>query len=536
MRRIVLRTRFSAIALCLLAATHLVVAEEISPTPKRAAARARASAARLPNEGRAQAVAPVADEAQAPTALSASIAVPPPIDFQPGKTSLDTLLGTATVELSGPSSVMPWRTIRPVDTLGLADAASLALDFSREIKAAEARVEQAESQVGQARGALGPSVIYTHAGGREESSPASVTDPATNAAKLYDLHRRTDQTIAFKQPLFDPGSYSEVQRRKQLVEARRSSLQGTRGDEYMVLVQSFLSLASARLGVQLAQDYEKQLTELLDYVSRRAEAGVATDADMQRVRARNLMARAARIEQEGLFDASLVEFSRLTNVLPKQLRLPTFVDLGFPMPASAADAIDVGMVRSPEIATLKAQFEAADWDKITAKSRFSPRLDFEISDTKVTNAGGPVGLQHDHRAMVSMSWAVFSGGTDYYYHNERVAIQEEVRWRLDDQQRKLVQGVSTQYSQLEATRARLAAGYKELAAISEAARAMGERMLAGNTSLMDLLDVLERLYQTRSRMVALHAQELIAGAQLGRYLGYPEWTAGESAADGRAKP
>jgi adhesin transport system outer membrane protein len=51
---------------------------------------------------------------------------------------------------------------------------------------------------------------------------------------------------------------------------------------------------------------------------------------------------------------------------------------------------------------------------------------------------------------------------------------------------------------------------------------MSERMLAGNTSLLDLLDVLERVYQTRSRLVTLHVQEISSAAQVGRYLGQPK--------------
>lgn len=463
----------------------------------------------------------------------------PPVrgaEFVPGATGMEALIGSDLVSVTGATTQAPWGEVEQVGVVGLQDAVSATVSFSREIKAAEARVEQAESLVGQARGNLGPSLSYRRAMGRETSSPASVTDPVTGNAKVRDIHSRTDESLTLRQPLFDLGSYGEWQRRKNLLDARKMTLAGTRGDEYLAVVQVVASLGAARIGAELARQYEMQLTELLAYVSQRAIAGAATDADMQRVKARALTARAARVEQEALQESALVEYSRLTNTVPKELRLPRFRDLNVSAPPTVAEALELAKTANPELASLRAEFEAADWDKVVGKARYGPRVDFELSDNKVTNAGGPVGLQHDQRAMVVFSWNLLSGGTDYHFNRERVARQEEVRWRVDDQQRKLIQGLSAHYAQLDSSRARLAAGYKELSALTEASTAMSQRMLAGNTSLLDLLDVVERLYQVRVRLVNLHAQELTAGSQIGRILGQPSVPALPAETDAHARP
>jgi adhesin transport system outer membrane protein len=87
---------------------------------------------------------------------------------------------------------------------------------------------------------------------------------------------------------------------------------------------------------------------------------------------------------------------------------------------------------------------------------------------------------------------------------------------MDDQRRRVVQTLSANYATLETTKQRIASGYQELKSISTAAEAMSKRMLSGNQSLLDLLDVYDRFYQVRSRLVSLHVLEMSTVAQLVR--------------------
>lgn len=296
-------------------------------------------------------------------------------------------------------------------------------------------------------------------------------------------------------------------------------MRGSEGDTYVVTVQSYLTLASTLLLTELYKEYEQQLTLLFDYVAQRAAAGASSEADMERVRARNLTARSARLEQEAAYSAAVIDFVRLTNIAPRTLRLPRRQDASGIVPDNFDQGVELALETNPEVKTLKAELEAAEKDIQAARARFLPRLDFELSDSKVTNAGGALGLQHDQRAMLVMNWNVLNGTTDYYNIREKQERRTEFMWRLDDQQRRLKQSLAAQYATLDATRARLAAGYREWSSIYSAARSMSQRMLAGNQSLLDLLDVLDRVQQARARLISLHAQEILALAQISRLIG-----------------
>jgi adhesin transport system outer membrane protein len=120
--------------------------------------------------------------------------------------------------------------------------------------------------------------------------------------------------------------------------------------------------------------------------------------------------------------------------------------------------------------------------------------------------------------MMVLNWALFSGGGDYGNHLERTARYRELQYRLDDQRRRVVQSLSANYATLATTRERITSGYMELKSISTAAEAMSKRMLSGNQSLLDLLDVYDRFYQARSRLVSLHILEMSTVTQMVRLM------------------
>lgn len=398
----------------------------------------------------------------------------------------------------------------------LEEAIGAGRGFSREVLAAEERTNQAKAQSGQSLATLLPSLSVRKNSGRETSSPSVATDSTGNAIQR-DTHKRTDTAWTLKQPLFDVPGYFDFKRRGVIELARGENRRAADGDAYLASVGAYLSLISTRLLTDMARDFERQLGELQIYIEKRAGAGASSVADMARVRARNQAAMSSRLEQESAHTAAGVEFVRLTNLAPKMARLPELEDVGVSqLPGSVDQAIEFAMERNPDIAGLASEAQAAEIDRSAAKSRFLPRLDFELTDNKSVHAQGdpdPSG-QRDKRAMLVFSWDLFSGGSDLHYGKERAARHLELKYRLDDQRRRVAQSLSANYATLRTTRERLNSGYSELSSIASAAEAMSKRMLSGNQSLLDLLDTYERHYQAKVRLVNLHILEMASVAQI----------------------
>ena len=402
--------------------------------------------------------------------------------------------------------------------------------FSREVLAASARTDQARAQTGQALALLLPSLALRTSGGRETSTPSVALD-ASGVPVASDTHHRTDTSIVLKQPLVDLPSLIDYGRRGVIEQSRDESRRAADGDAYLATANAYLALVSTRLQADMARDFEGELKDLLVYVEKRAKAGASSTADMARVRARALAAKSSRLEQEAAHAAAGVEFVRLTNLAPRMARLPEIEDLGAAtLPDSLSRAVEQAMDANPDIATLVAEARAAQIDKSAAKGRFLPRVDLELSEVRSLHAGGdtdPDG-QRDKRAMVVLNWSIFNGGGDLQYGRERESRYMELKYRLDDQRRRVVQTLSAQYATLASTRERLTTVYKEFKSMAIAAEAMSKRMLSGNQSLLDLLDVYDRYYQSRVQLVNLHIQEMSSVAQVVRLVqGIPQSAAAD---------
>lgn len=460
------------------------------------------------------------DETGQPTNIEESILLSKaPENIDSVNSQLATVSGSMRIDITLPETIGKFSNAETIDTISLGKALLGAYGFSRDIKMAESRKDQAISQSNQARGLLLPTLTIRNSRGRETSSPGSVVDANTGNAKITDTHLRKDDTITLRQPLIDGPSLIDWQRRDVIVDSRQGSVVSTQGDTYVSTTQAYLNVATTRILADLYREYEQQLGFLLDYVAKRADAGASSNADMERVRARALAAQSTRIEQESAHAAAVVEFVRITNLAPRYLQLPLRQEAARDLPLNFTQGIELALDTNPDIRILKAELEAVDKEISAAKARALPRVDFELSDSKIVNAGGPSGLQHDQRAMVVMTWSVLSGTVDYYNYQEKREKRTEAFWKLEDQERRLRQTLSAQYATLEATRSRITAGYQEWTSTYQAARSMSQRMLSGNQSLLDLLDTLDRVQQARARLVNLHAVEISSTAQISRLIG-----------------
>jgi len=413
-----------------------------------------------------------------------------------------------------------------ISDANLSDSVRAGRSFSRESLAAIARTEQAKAQTGQAFALLLPSVAVRASYGSETSRPSVEVDETTG--QLYDSnsHMRTDYAITLRQPLFDLPSYRDWRRREVLQQARNENYRVSDSDAYLSVVNAYLSLVSSRLQISMTRDFEIQLAELLTYIEKRASAGAASISDMARVRARSQATLSSRLELESAHAAAGIDFIRLTNLVPQKVRIPQLEDVGASLlPKSFKQAVTRAMKYNPEISALDAETKAADIDITAAKGRYMPRFDAEFSDSYSQGAGGDTSAsgQRDTRAMLVLNWSLYSGGSDYNNIIERTARHKELQYRLDEQRRRIVQALSANYATLETTRERITSGYKELKSISTAAEAMSKRMLSGNQSLLDLLDVYNQYYQVRTRLLSLHILEMSTVTQLVRLLqGTPE--------------
>ena len=433
-----------------------------------------------------------------------------------------------TVELP-PAEFMPQPDdgVTRVKNLSLLDATALALDYSNEVAASTAKRDTSEYLATASLGPLLPHIDYKINGGQEESNPSTRTDNLGVRAPS-DTHHRTDRQVFIRQTLMDLPSYFERQRQNLLLKSAEHSLSNTQERVAYDTLISFLKLIQLRLDVVLAKNYETELNKLLEYMAARAEAGGSTQADMQRVKGRVINTRSTVIEAQGAYESGLVEFRRLTGVVPSSLSIPESL---LPMlPKDFEAAMATAVQNNYELQAALRDKESVVQERRAMLGKFAPKLDIELSSVRSYNAGGIDGsvrlpgtpiypVQDDKRAMFVMSWNLLNGGADRMQSKALESKRLEYEYHAKEIQRKLEESLRVNFNALHSVGGRVNGVMQEMESNDLVLAAFNEQLFAANRSLLDVLDAYQRQYSSRTELSRLLIAEATAGLQMLRNMG-----------------
>lgn len=464
------------------------LATEKSSAEKSAAAQ---PAAEKPATAKPLAASPAAPAARPQAGPAAGPAQP----MVSRLNQLQQLLGVPTVlEIERPEVLRAREQRRGVLSL----EAALALGVTESV---DARIAQAQDEGQQATGRaawrqLGPKLDYRRAEGEAEYT--AVTGPTPRL-------RRGDESLTLRQPLFDWSSYHEALRQGRNAEATALISRNAASLAALESANVYLATLQSRLIIGYTVEYEALLRKLLQFMVDRAGAGGASPADLERVRARVENIRAAISENRAGLVTNLTQFVRLIGQLPERLEIPR--SLTGPLPGDEQRAISAALDRNYELRAARSYAEAAGYERAATRGRLMPRFDLELARAENRNPSGSSGLQVDERALVILSWNLFSAGVDVAQLQAVAARRNEFLLRVENSERRLRQQLESSYSVLDSIGQRFAAVREEVIANRKVVDAFNEQLFATNRQLLDVLDAYQRFYQSKVDLTNLLVTE-----------------------------
>lgn len=415
-----------------------------------------------------------------------------------------------------------------VNNLSLFDAMALSLDYSNEVAASSAHLDTTEYQAAASLGPLLPHIELRLNTGQESSSPSALTKLPLYERQPHDTHHRTDSQLYLRQALIDMPSYFERQRQNLLQQAAEHNLSNTQERVAYDTLVSFMKLIQLRLSVVLVENYEAELKKLLDYMTARVQAGGGTKADMQRVKGRVLNAMSAVIEARGAYESGLVEFKRLTGVVPSSIAIPENI---LPvLPVDFDTAMATAIQNNYELQVALRDMDSVVQERRAMQGKFSPKFDIELSAIRTYNAGGIAGsdplpnsviypVQDDKRAMLVMTWNLLNGGADLMQAKALESKRLEFEYHAKEIQRKLEESLRVNFNVIRAVNGRIDGVRQEMESNDIVLAAFNEQLFAANRSLLDVLDAYQRQYNSRTELTRLLIAEATAGLQMLRNMG-----------------
>lgn len=454
---------------------------------------------------------------------------------RPGQAALGRQRSAILTQLNGGSRIVPIREgARPYkrdrmagEAVDLQGAVASSQAYSNEIAGAAARSDAAARFSDAAAGAAFlPRLDIQDKKGRETSTPSAITDPITGKKVPSDVHQMRDTVVQLTQPLLDVPAIYEYRRQRAVEMASIETLADSRERVTFQAVNAYLRLIEARIAQIITGEYEANLKQLLERIALRAAAGASSVTDSDRVRGRVVGAKASIIETQALLEAARVHFRRLTGLDPATVEIP---DVLLPdMPSDIENALSQAFENNRELRAAMNDTEAVRLEQKSKLGRFLPRLEFHYTDVRIYNAGGiaandpSIGsspTQRDKRAMIVLNFNLLNGGSDLNQARGLAGKSEESRLRAAEIQRQLEERIYINFETLITVKDRIDAVREEVEVNEKVVAAFGEQLVLANRSLLDVLDAMQRLNDSKMLLNRLIVAEATASYQLLNNLG-----------------
>lgn len=449
----------------------------------------------------AQVAAAVAADAARLAAQSAAV----PSPWAPGRPvrlgELPALLGLpAQLPLTDmPLTAMPLTNgmaASPAGALTLQEAIAKGVSNSLDVQATQARRESFEHTATAARGVLLPRLDARAGSGQGRLDSV---DP-------FEQRRRKEGNLTLRQPLFDVAGVREYRRQGLLAATSAVQLQAAESSASLDVASVYLQATQVTMNIELSRGYEKLLLELQEYITQRAKAGGASNAERDRVRARVANARSGIADAKATLRTLLRNLESLMGERPGALLVQTPPWLRIPQ--RAEEARDEAEQSNHDLRVARADAEASAMERAAASARVLPRMDLEVTHSRNLNGGGTASYIQDTKVMLVLNWSLLNGGSDVAQERAAGARTREKQLRADETRRKLWQELDGAYTNLDAVAERYDSLREELSANQSVVDAFRAQLVGGNRSLLDVLDALQRLHQSRLDLVQLALGEM----------------------------
>jgi adhesin transport system outer membrane protein len=386
---------------------------------------------------------------------------------------------------------------QPASARTLEEAVRIIVTTNPEIGAVRKNRRAIGEELRAARGLYFPQVDVRGAVGPEASLNAATRGRGKSG---FDGMPRQEAGVVVQQRLFD-GFFtdSEVARQKARVNSARHRVSDTAQAVALKGIEAYLDVLRTARVVALSKRNLEAHQAILRRVTARARGGRGPRSDVEQARARMYAATGNLASAQGRYEDAVARYRAVVGERPEGLAPVTAPELE--LPANVDAASDIAVKTAPAILAAAADINTAMGQIGVARSEFFPKISIEAAANRLRNVDGVRGSTFDGQALIVGRWSLFRGGSDSARLREAKARLSEARDTLDRARREVVQQVRTSWAALNAARGRRVALQNQVAATAKVRDAYSKQFDLGQRTLLDLLDIQNELFTTRSQLV-----------------------------------
>lgn len=393
------------------------------------------------------------------------------------------------------------------------DAFAKAYVTNPTLEAQRARLRSVDENVNQAVARSRPTVTFRASAG---GGLFATNTPATNGTN-ESVRTPASADIQVTQPIYRGGTNpAAVSQAENEVLAARAALLNTEQQIFLQVGTAYMNVVRDQAVVELNKNNEAVLQRQLQATRDRFQVGEVTRTDVSQAEARLSSAVADRRQAEGNLASSRAAFEEAVGEPPGFLEQPSaFTGL----PANRAQAIEMGAINNPQVIQATFNHLAAAKNVRSVYGELLPRADligragynYENSgrDAKTANA----------EALVQLTVPLYQGGSVRSRVRQAKQVASQRLIEIEQARRAAIQGATTGWEQLVATRARMNALRSEVRAQEIALEGVKQEALVGTRTVLDELNAEQELLDARVGLVEAQRDEVIAALTLGVAVG-----------------
>lgn len=386
---------------------------------------------------------------------------------------------------------------------GPADLLSIcgdALQLNPAYEAARAQFFAARQLLPLARGKLLPQLeagaqfAWTH-------DDTDVTYYDIYHVSVNDTYTRTVYGAQLTQALYRPDLFLGLSKAEMQQKQASFGLDAAQDGLLIEVAQAYFAVLAARDALVFAKAETKTLAEQLDYISSRAEAGLATQANVKEAQAAHELAIADQTAAENTLAAARMSLEALTGKSYGELKvLPPNTPLAPPQPLDESVWVQRAQSENPQVLASRAALEIAKIERRVAQVGRYPKVDIVGTAYSLDNGGGITGDRNQDDAQIGIKFGMplFTGGQ----LTAAIRGAEELQKKAEADERnavaKAVRDTRIAYLNSSAGLQRVLALRRAVEAAIEAEASARAGYDAGTLTNADVLDAIDRRYQAEA--------------------------------------
>ena len=417
---------------------------------------------------------------------------------------------------------------RPIP-LTLDEAIRRGLETSHRLAEAAARGEVAEAVADQRHAAALPQIAaqagYTRTNHVQEFG---VLLPNNQLRIIYpDVPDNYRTRLDAQWPLYTGGRLAALERAARSEAAASSiDLDAVRADLRLEITRAYWTLVTAAETSRVVDESLERTGEHLRDVRNQLAAGLVAPNEVLNVEAQQSRQRMLSIQARANRDVTEAELGRLVGEAPgARIEPVTALEAPAALDATVASLIETARQARPERAALLKRLDGANERGNAAARATRPTIavaggfDYARPNPRIFPREEKWAESWD--ASVNVNWPLFDGGRSRAEVAETAASTRALQARLAEFDAVLDVELRQRLSEIESSRAAIAAADDAVRAATEARRVAGERFSAGVATSTDVLDAQVAVLQAALDRTQAVANARFAEARLARALGRP---------------